>query len=197
MQTNNTNLVAAGQMASSMQSLSKRYEKKERSRAHRFFDCGLKCPYLLIAPALIFDLWLTVYPMCFTVYMSFHKWDPLSGRRKFVALENYKYLFSSPDFIKVVENTIIYMLAMVLIGLLLQVLFGIFLNKRTPMHNLVQTVSFTPYIIASASIAVIFMWLMDPNNGIFNMALKALNLPTSQWYKSADSALMSIIIISA
>ena len=77
------------------------------------------------------------------------------------------------------------------------ILFGVFLNKRSLVHNIVQTVSFTPHIIASVSIAVIFMWLMDPNNGVFNMALKALHLPTSYWYKGRDSALFSIIIVSA
>ena len=176
--------------------MNERYELREHGKVYIFFNKLLKNPYFLIAPAVIFDLWLTVYPMCFAIYMSFFKWDPISGRKKFLWLGNFRYLFQSEDFRKVFSNTIIYMLAILFVGLFLKLLLGILLNKRTLAHNIVQTVSFTPHIIASVSIAVIFMWLMDPNNGIFNMALKALHLPTSYWYKGRDSALFSIIIVS-
>lgn len=81
-------------------------------------------------------------------------------------------------------------------GLFIKVLLGVFLNKRTPAHNLVQTVVFTPHIISSVSVAVIFMWLMDPKNGVLNLGLQALHLPTSNWYLSADSALMSVLIVA-
>ena len=176
--------------------MNERYELKGHGKVYTFFNKLLKNPYFLIAPAVIFDIWLTIFPMCFAVYMSFFKWDPISGRKKFLGLANFRYLFQSEDFRKVFSNTIIYMLAILFVGLFLKILFGVFLNKRTLAHNIVQTVSFTPHIIASVSIAVIFMWLMDPNNGIFNMGLKALGLPTSYWYKGRDSALFSIIIVS-
>lgn len=176
--------------------MNERYELRQHGKVYNFFNKLLKNPYFLIAPAVIFDLWLTIFPMCFAVYMSFFKWDPISGRKKFLGLGNFRYLFQSEDFRKVLSNTIIFMLAILFVGLLLKILMGVFLNKRTPLHNIVQTVSFTPHIIASVSIAVIFMWLMDPNNGIFNMGLRALGLPTSYWYKGRDSALFSIIIVS-
>lgn len=176
--------------------MNERYELRKHGKVYTFFNKLLKNPYFLIAPAVIFDLWLTIYPMCFAVYMSFFKWDPISGRRKFVAWQNFQYLWKSEDFHKVFANTIIFMLAILFVGLVLKVLLGIFLNKRTPFHNLVQTVSFTPHIIASVSIAVIFMWLMDPNNGIFNMVLKAFGMKPSYWYLGKDTALFSIIIVS-
>ena len=176
--------------------MNERYELRQHGKVYTFFNKLLKNPYFLIAPAVIFCLWLTVYPMCFAVYMSFYKWDPISGRKKFLGLGNFQYLFASEDFRLVLSNTIIYMLAIVFIGLFLKVLMGILLNKRTLAHNIVQTVSFTPHIIASVSIAVIFMWLMDPKDGILNMGLNALGLPTSYWYKGKDSALFSIIIVS-
>lgn len=176
--------------------MSQKLELKQHSAPYRVLNWLLKCPYVLIAPAFITCCVLTIYPMCFGAYLSVHKWDPISGRKKFVAFDNFKYLFASEDFHKVLSNTIIYMLVTLFVGLLLKVLLGILLNKRTPMHNLVQTVSFTPHIIASVSVAVIFMWLMDPTNGLFNLVLSKLGLPTLNWHVGADTALMSVLIVA-
>lgn len=176
--------------------MNEKLELKQHGKAYRFFNRVLKCPYVLLAPALITCLVMTVYPMCFGIYLSFHKWDPLTGRKKFVGWNNFKYLFTSEDFHKVLSNTIIYMLVILFVGLFIKILLGVFLNKRTPAHNLVQTVVFTPHIISSVSVAVIFMWLMDPKNGVLNLGLKALHLPASNWYLSADTALMSVLIVA-
>ncbi|MGN1140895.1 MAG: carbohydrate ABC transporter permease, partial [Oliverpabstia sp.] len=176
--------------------MNEKLELKQHNKIYRFFNQILKCPYVLLAPAMITCLALTVAPMCFGVYLSFHKWDPLTGRKKFVGFDNFRYIFSSDDFQKVIMNTIIYMLVILFVGLFIKVVLGVFLNKRTPVHNFVQTVVFTPYLIASVSVAVIFKWLMDPGSGIFNFALSAVGLPTLNWLKSADTALMSVLIVA-
>lgn len=176
--------------------MNEKLELREHNKVYRFFNRLLKCPYVLLAPSLLTCLALTVLPMCFGFYLSFHKWDPLTGRKKFVGFDNFRYIFSSEDFHKVILNTIIYMLVILFAGLLIKILLGVFLNKRTPIHNFVQTVVFTPYLIASVSVAVIFSWLMDPGNGIFNYVLSAVGLPTSNWLKSADTALMSVLIVA-
>ena len=75
--------------------MNERYELKGHGKVYTFFNKLLKNPYFLIAPAVIFDIWLTIFPMCFAVYMSFFKWDPISGRKKFLGLGNFRYLFQS------------------------------------------------------------------------------------------------------
>lgn len=175
--------------------ISDRFEIKKHGKMYKFFNGMMKNAYILIAPAIITCLVLTIYPMCFAVYLGFHKWDPVSGRKKLVWFDNFKYLFRSEDFIKVISNTLIYMFAIVFIGLLLKLLLGVFLNKRTPIHNFTQTILFTPHIIASVSVAVIFMGMMTPN-GLFNIVLRALHLPTSNWYLGKESALGSVIMVS-
>lgn len=175
--------------------MNERFELKKRSRAFRFFNNLMKCPYVLIAPALIFCLALTIYPMIYGGYLSFFKWNILTGDMKFAGWNNYRYLFTSEDFRKTIVNTLIYMVVTVFIGLSVKVLLGVLLNKRTPGHNLVQTVMFTPHIISTVSIAVIFMWLMDPSSGILNFLLESVGLPTSNWHKSADTALASVLFV--
>jgi len=175
--------------------ISDHFELKKRGKIYTAFNNLMKNAYVLIAPSMITCFALTIFPMCFAVYLSFHKWDPVSGRKKLVGFDNFRYLFKSPDFIKVISNTLIFMFAIVFLGLLIKLVIGVFLNKRTPLHNFTQTVLFTPHIISSVSIAVIFMGLMTPN-GVFNTVLRALHLPTSNWYLGRDSALASVIFVS-
>ena len=176
--------------------ISDRFEVKKHGGFYKFFNKLMKNAYILIAPAMITCLALTIFPMCFAVYLGFHKWDPISGRKKLVWFDNFRYLFQSEDFIKVIGNTLLFMFFIVFVGLLIKLLIGIFLNKRTPLHNFTQTVIFTPHIVASVSVAIIFMGMMAPKSGLFNTILSAFGLPTSNWYLGADSAMASVIMVS-
>lgn len=176
--------------------MGKKLELRKRSWGYRALNSILKCPYVLVAPAVIIALWLVVYPILYGAYVSFNDWDMFTGTMKWVGLKNYRYLFTNVDFLKSLGNTFVYMLVFVFGGLVLYLLLGIFLNKNTRVHNLVQTVIFTPHIISFVSVAVVFMWLMDPVRGLFNYVLELVGLPTSFWYMGTKSALGSVLFVA-
>ncbi|MDR0840051.1 MAG: sugar ABC transporter permease [Christensenellaceae bacterium] len=173
-----------------------RLELKERSWFYKALNTALKCPYVLIAPAIIVALWMVIYPIFFGLYASFTKWDMFTKSFTWVGLANYKFLLVSEDFWKTMGNTLLYMVVFVLAGISLNVLLGVFLNKNKPAHNLIQTIMFTPHIISFVSVALIWLWLMQPANGILNYVLNILGLKSSYWYRSADSSLLSILIVA-
>jgi sn-glycerol 3-phosphate transport system permease protein len=174
----------------------RKLELKKHGPVYRFFNNALKNPYVLIAPAEIIALGTTVFALAFCIYMSFMKWDLITGEKKFVGLYNYQYIFTDELFLTSLRNTIIFMFVTVVIGMIFKVLVGVFLNKNRPAHNLVQTIIFTPYIISTVAIAVIFKYMMQPTGGVFNQILTWLHLPTSNWYLGESSALMSLAFIT-
>lgn len=174
----------------------RKLELKKHGPVYRFFNNALKNPYVLIAPAEIIALGTTIFALGFCIYMSFMKWDLISGEKKFVGLYNYQYIFTDELFLTSLRNTIIFMFVTVIIGMVFKVLVGVFLNKNRPAHNLVQTIIFTPYIISTVAIAVIFKYMMQPTGGVFNQILTWLHLPTSNWYLGESSALMSLAFIT-
>lgn len=176
--------------------ISDKFELKKHGKAYRFFNGLLKNPYVLVAPAILSDLGLCILPTLLALMLSMCSWEPLTGEVKFVGWKNFRYLIHSEDFGKVLANTIIFMLAIVFIGLLLKIILGVFLNKRTFMHNFAQTIMFTPHLVSSVSIAVIFMILMSPKNGVFNTVLNAVGLPSSYWFMGEKTSLLSIIIVT-
>lgn len=174
----------------------RKLELREHGKVYRFFNGALKNPYVLIAPAVIIALGTTVYALIYCIYLSFMKWDPVLGTKEFVGLYNYKYIFTDELFLTSLKNTLVFMVVTVFVGMVFKVLVGVFLNKNTPAHNLVQTIIFTPYIIASVAIATIFKYMMQPTGGVFNQILELLHLPTSSWYLDEKSALMSLAFIT-
>ncbi len=174
----------------------RKLELKQRSPLYKLVNNALKNPYVLIAPAIILALATTIFALGFCIYMSFIRWDLITGEREWVGLYNYKFIFGDEMFLSSLKNTIIFMIVSVFISLVLKVLIGVFLNKDKPGHNIVQTIMFSPYIIASVAIVTIFKYMMQPSSGVFNQILSWLHLPTSKWYLGADSALMSLSFIA-
>ena len=174
----------------------RKLELKQHGTAYKILNGALKNPYVLIAPAVIIALGTTIYALIYCIYLSFMKWDPIFGTKEFVGLYNYKYIFTDELFLTALKNTIIFMVVTVFIGLVLKVLVGVFLNKNKPFHNLVQTIMFSPYIIASVAVATIFKYMMQPSGGVFNQVLSLLGMEPSLWYMGEDTALMSLAFIT-
>ena len=174
----------------------RKLERKQHGNAYMLLNNALKNPYVLIAPAEIIALGTTVFALVYCIYLSFIDWDMITGQKKFVGLYNYKFIFQDEQFLTSLWNTIYFMIVTVFVGLALKIIIGVFLNKNKPLHNTVQTIMFTPYIIATVAVATIFKYMMQPTGGVFNQILSALHLPTSNWYMGESSALNSLAFIS-
>ena len=155
-------------------------------------------PYLMIAPAMVGILLFTIYPVISLVRLSFMNVNMLDdSKTRFVGFENYEKVFARPDFIKSLNNTIVYTVAVVLIITLLALVLAVWLNsKKSAMNSVVQAVIFSPHVVAIVSVALIWQWMMEPNFGLFNYVLRTLGLPTSKWLTSSDTAMAWVILVS-
>ena len=151
--------------------------------------------YLYIMPALIGILVFVIYPILYTIYLSFQSGSLMSTTFTFAGLDNYKDLLKDGDFIITLKNTAIYTVAMVTISISLALVFAVWLNKQSFMHKLTQTIIFTPHIVSLVSIGVLFMWLMNPDYEFLNFVLEKIGLEPSTWLSSDKTALFSIILV--
>ncbi|GIQ64992.1 hypothetical protein PACILC2_35600 [Paenibacillus cisolokensis] len=64
-------------------------------------------PYAMISPFYLLFLVFGLFPILFSIYLSFHAWDGL-GEMKYVGLRNFRNLLANdPDFWKSVGNTFV------------------------------------------------------------------------------------------
>ena len=91
-----------------------------------------------------------------------------SSGREFLGLENYRRLFSDPEFWMVLKNTFIYTLGTVPLNMVIALLTAIILNRRIAGKRFLRTAIFTPVVISPVAAALIWRWIYDPNFGLLN-----------------------------
>ena len=156
-------------------------------------------PYFMVAPAMAGVAVFTIYPIYKLIALSFYNTNLLNpARTRFVGLENYVKVFAREAFTKSLVNTTVYSFYMILIVLSVSLVMAAWLgSKKSISNSLAQVCIFTPHIISMVSVALIWIWMMDPQFGLFNVILRTFGLPTSAWIRSSDSALGSVIFVAA
>ena len=153
-------------------------------------------PYLLIAPALVLLCVFCIYPIFNMIGLSLYEWDMISPFKKFVGLQNFVKLAADKQFFQTLLNTVIYVACTVGFGVGFGLILAVFLAKKTRLNGLLQSVAFSPYIVSLASIALLWMWLMNNDFGFLNALLAVFGIPAIDWLGSPKFALMSLIIIN-
>lgn len=137
----------------------------------------------------------SIYPIFNMIQLSFYDWNMISPVKNFVGLQNYQKLLQDGDFRQTLLNTVIFTVFASLGDVVLGLLVASYLKKKSWVNNLLQSIVFTPYIISLASIALLWMWIMNPDYGLLNAVFHIFGISGINWLGNPKYALMSIIII--
>ncbi|WP_411859570.1 carbohydrate ABC transporter permease [Bacillus velezensis] len=156
-------------------------------------------PYLFLAPALIFLLFVCI-PIIENVFFSLFEWSSFQPEKTFIGLKNYIDLFHDPVFFTALRNNVLY----AVISLICQVGGGLILaavledrlvRKWSPFF---RTVFFLPVVISMTVIALLFDFIYNPEIGLLNQLLEAVGLDelTRAWLGDENTAMLSVIFVS-
>ncbi len=145
----------------------------------------------IVAGILIF----AVYPIVFSLYASFTRWNLLNPPI-WIGLDNYITLFTKdPTFPQTIKNTLTFSICTVVIGAFLSLLVAMLLNKKIAGQNIFRAMIFVPVIVPTAAAALTWSWLYEPSSaGIINAGLKLIGLAPIPWLNNTNYALWAIII---
>lgn len=152
-------------------------------------------PYLLIAPAMAIFVIFSIYPIIDMINLSFYKWNMISPIKTFVGLQNYQNLFHDEDFLQTLLNTAVFTLFSVVGDVGIGLLIAVYLYKKSRVNSIMQSILFSPYVVSLASVALLWMWLMNPDFGLLNAVLNLFRIPAINWLGDPKFAMMSIILI--
>ncbi|MBN2656562.1 MAG: sugar ABC transporter permease [Spirochaetales bacterium] len=170
---------------------------KRSLRKTSFLGSQKLAPYVFISPFIISFLVFGLYPIGYSITMSFWKWTS-NGPQEFVGFRNYiKLLTSDPFFLRTLWTSFVLMI----FGSGLQHLFAlplaIFLNdSKIKGKDFFQLTYFLPYITSTVSIVLIFSQLFDENYGWLNYILTSwLHLNPVKWLNNPTAIKTSIAIM--
>ena len=102
-------------------------------------------PWLFLAPALTIYVVVVVYPMAYSAYLSFFKWDGVSPTKQFVGLQNYlTLLLNDPVFWIALRNNAIWLVASLLLPTSIGLGLAVLLNQKFRGSHIFRSVFYFP-----------------------------------------------------
>lgn len=152
--------------------------------------------WLFIAPNLAAVLVFLVFPLVFSLYLSFHSWDLFSPPR-FVGLRNYRRLFGSdPLFLIALRNTAVFTVLTLVPTVVIGVGVAGLLNRKVPGIGLFRTMAFLPLVASTVAMAVVWRFMFTTDGGLLNVMLAWVGVPAVPWLTDPDWALVSLSIVT-
>lgn len=157
-------------------------------------------PYVLIFPTAAFVALFTAWPVLLSIYQSFFLQRMNIARFReptFIWLGNYIDLFADPYFIKVISNTLYYIIGTVPISIVLGLLFALLVNRKVRGISFFRLAFFHPMVMPMVSAATIWLFFFTPDYGLFNTTLRFLGYSGAEnWTGNPNLALLSVIIVA-
>jgi multiple sugar transport system permease protein len=152
--------------------------------------------WLLVTPLTLgLTLWVA-FPVAVSVGMSLFQWNMISPAQ-FIGLDNYVFmLFGDHLFWQSVGVMFLYTLTSVPLQLALAFAVAMLLNTNVKGQGLFRTIFYLPSLIPVMVSAALWMFLYNPQFGLFNIILDFFGLPTQQWLKDPDLVIASLVFMS-
>jgi len=149
---------------------------------------------LFILPALLGFLIFMVWPTVRGIYLSFTKFNLLTPP-KFNGLDNYIRMVQDPVFWNALKVTIYYVIVNIGVQTIFALIIAVMmqrLTKRTWLRGIVLT----PYLVSNVVAALIFLWVLDYQLGIWNKFLEVIGLDRVAYLSDANWVIPTIALIN-
>lgn len=170
--------------------------KKEKVPKEDLVIVSNRTPFFLVLPALITLIAIVAYPMFWSLYYSFHQYNPIVGAAKFVGFMNFKLLFGSARFGQSVRHLAYYLF----IGVTVQTVFAIIIAhlvyeiiRNNAFRLFILTIFIIPMMLPPSVVGILWKFMLHPMDGAINAILYSFGRPPIDWFNSR-LALTSVMI---
>ncbi|MBP8238617.1 MAG: sugar ABC transporter permease [Saprospiraceae bacterium] len=152
-------------------------------------------PYLILSPYLVHLLLFVLFPVVFSVVLTFHKWNIIAPM-EYVGLDNFRRLFQDRLFWKAVLNTLQFLLVHIPLQVVLALALAYFLNEKIILRSFFRASFFLPVVISGVVVTILWQQLYGLETGLLNRALTAVGLNRVEWLSNPFIAMISIAIMA-
>ena len=152
--------------------------------------------HLFAAPWIIGFLVFTLGPMVASFLLSFTAYDIITPAR-WVGFDNYRTMLTSDGLVwQALRVTFTYSLIGVPLGLVLSFLVALLLNQKLRGIYLYRTLFYLPAILPQVPVALLWLWIFNPQFGLLNNFLAIFGITGPQWTFDEFWVLPALILIS-
>lgn len=147
--------------------------------------------YGFLSPALILLLIFLVIPVGMVVYYAFTDYYLLTpNERKFIGLANFARLLKDPTFLKSVLNTAQFVIWIIPVQLGAALGMALIVNKKRKGNMFFKVAFFAPVVMSLVVISILWLYLLNPNNGLLNALLNKIGIASQPFLRSPNRLCM-------
>lgn len=166
-----------------------RRKMSPRTKRDTIAFIGFTAPNFILLGVFVF------WPILYSLYLSFFKWNMISPRKTFIGFDNYGNLFKDPVFWMVGKNTLTLAFFSVVFTMAIALGLALLLNKDRRGRTFYRAIIFSPTFTTSVAIALVWRWIFEPSYGLLKVFLSWFGLSSPDWINSVDFSLAAVIIV--
>lgn len=131
--------------------------------------------HLMLIPGII-TIFVFHYLPLGGLIIAFQRFIPakgLFGDQRWVGFQNFEYIFSMPNTMNVLRNTVVIAFYKIVLGLIIPITIALMLNelKKQTIKRSIQTIIYFPHFLSWIIFGSIIMDMLSPSSGLINRLL--------------------------
>lgn len=155
--------------------------------------------FFMVLPTLLMILLFIGYPVVYSFLLTFSTFSVREVGWFAAGLSNYEQVLRDRQFASALQFTLLYTAVYVPVSMILGMLVGVLLQQIKVGTVFFRSILFLPTVIPIAMGLLMFQWVFEPNNGIFNYLLaNVIGRPdmAHNWLGDIDTAFETIVGIT-
>jgi multiple sugar transport system permease protein len=154
--------------------------------------------WLFITPTILLLLAINVFPLVWTIWLSFTNYRANRATRgaRWIGLENYQSILTDPDVWHAMQATAHFVLWSITLQVLLGFGLALLVNRNFKGAGFWTTIILLPMMLSPAVVGTFWTFLFQPQIGLFNYAVAFLSgVPASSFQMIGDVQLAPWAIV--
>ena len=158
-------------------------------------DLSAAGTWLLLAPCLLYLAAFAVYPLFYSLRLSFTDLTAADGTGEWVGFRNYRDLLFDPQFWNATQNSAVMVGSAVAIQVVLGTALALFFNLGLKGAWIVRGLLVLPMLITPIVVGVMWRALLNPDWGLVNWAIGSFGLEPPNWLGSIEMAMKTLVLV--
>jgi multiple sugar transport system permease protein len=151
---------------------------------------------LLVAPVLVLLLAIVVYPVAYSLFLSFVRTNPITGKQDLVGLKNFQHVFTDPAFWHSTWLTLYYVACVTVLAAGVALGMALLLRERFIGRPVLMAVIVLPWSLSTYAAGVVWRYVYSPQYGLLAGILERIGLSPVD-FLSRDTVIPSLAVVHA
>jgi multiple sugar transport system permease protein len=149
---------------------------------------------IFLGPVIAFLILMLIYPLVYSLYMSFHKWELTQiTPPSFIGLKNYINLFKDPLFWHALKIQIIFICIAIPLELIIGLLIALLFQIEFKGNNIMRTLLLLPFFILPSLSGTTWRFILHPTYGVFGAIYRFLGKEPVDWLSNGTLTFIAVI----